>query len=330
MRKVITVLIFIQLLLNVSYPQDTNTIKFLPFKVGNIWVYRCSAFNSSPPCLCVKNIRIKISGTSVINGKTYFQSQITTFVYPSCYGSCNNTGPLPFDSLIRIDSFSGKVLRYSVVSGCVTTPNEILLDSLKAHLHDTIQTNCQPPVQWNTYICSDTSITTIFGLSRQSRSFSLVGFEGGWSRKYVKGIGVTNSSLSNLWCPNQTYLLGCVIDGVLFGDTTLITGVNKISYEIPEKFSLSQNYPNPFNPSTKIKFSIPLLRGVDGAAGRGVFTQLVVYDILGKEITTLVNQQLQPGTYEAEWDGSNYPSGVYFYKLITDEFTESRKMILIK
>jgi hypothetical protein len=62
--------------------------------------------------------------------------------------------------------------------------------------------------------------------------------------------------------------------------------------------------------------------------------RLIVYDILGREITTLVNEELKPGTYEVEWSatggGSNYPSGVYFYKLITTEYTETRKMVLVK
>jgi uncharacterized delta-60 repeat protein len=110
-------------------------------------------------------------------------------------------------------------------------------------------------------------------------------------------------------------------------------GVKNLSTEIPSSYALYQNYPNPFNPSTKIKFAIPLSRGV--SEGRGVFVKLAVYDILGKDITTLVNQQLSPGTYEVEWpapsgDALNFFAGIYFYKLFTDEFTETKKMILVK
>ncbi len=114
-----------------------------------------------------------------------------------------------------------------------------------------------------------------------------------------------------------------------------LTFINQNGEIYADKFSLSQNYPNPFNPVTNIRFNIPLLRGVP--EGRGVFTKLVVYDMLGKEIATLVNQQMQPGSYNVDWDASNYPSGVYFYKLevrqagsSTGEFTEARKMVLIK
>ncbi len=109
-----------------------------------------------------------------------------------------------------------------------------------------------------------------------------------------------------------------------------LTPIQPVSTELPSQYSLSQNYPNPFNPSTKINFAIPLLRGVTGEAGRGVFTSIKVYDILGNEITTLVNQHLTPGTYSVNWDASNFPSGIYFYRLSFGEFTETNKMILLK
>jgi photosystem II stability/assembly factor-like uncharacterized protein len=121
-------------------------------------------------------------------------------------------------------------------------------------------------------------------------------------------------------------------------------GIKPISTNVPDRFNLYQNYPNPFNPSTKIKFEIamsPLSRGVDavGQPARlqagGVLVRLVIYDILGRVVTTLVNERLQPGIYEVEFpapsgDGSNYTSGVYFYKLQTDNFAKTKKMILIK
>ncbi|MBC8490683.1 MAG: T9SS type A sorting domain-containing protein, partial [Bacteroidetes bacterium] len=96
--------------------------------------------------------------------------------------------------------------------------------------------------------------------------------------------------------------------------------VNQISNEIPEGFSLYQNYPNPFNPITNIKFDLR----------KSSNTKLIIYNILGKEIATLVNEKLNAGSYEVDWDGSAYPSGVYFYKLTTDGFSDVKKMILIK
>lgn len=97
-------------------------------------------------------------------------------------------------------------------------------------------------------------------------------------------------------------------------------GIQNTGSEIPELFSLSQNYPNPFNPSSKFRIQIAELSDV----------KIIVFDVTGKELEILVNEQLTPGTYEVDFDGSKYSSGVYFYKLIAGNFTETKKMMLIK
>lgn len=99
-----------------------------------------------------------------------------------------------------------------------------------------------------------------------------------------------------------------------------INGVKNINTDVPNSYNLSQNYPNPFNPVTKIKFQIAKSGSV----------KLIVFDVSGREVIKLINEKLNPGTYEAEWDGTNYPSGVYFYKLITNDYSETKKMVLIK
>lgn len=124
-----------------------------------------------------------------------------------------------------------------------------------------------------------------------------------------------------------------LLDACIFKNSNLITGgINPINRELPKEFKLMQNYPNPFNPVTKIKFNIrpplnPLLTK-EGKATAGVV--LKVYDILGREIATLVNEQLKPGIYEIEFNGTNYPSGVYFCKIIVGEFEKAIKLILLK
>lgn len=95
--------------------------------------------------------------------------------------------------------------------------------------------------------------------------------------------------------------------------------------KISKGFSLEQNYPNPFNPATKIKFSIPLWRGEGGR-----IVTLKIFDLTGREVQTLINEALQPGTYEVTFNGSSLNSGVYFYQLKTENFTVTRKMLLIK
>ncbi|MCE1164639.1 MAG: T9SS type A sorting domain-containing protein [Bacteroidetes bacterium] len=105
-------------------------------------------------------------------------------------------------------------------------------------------------------------------------------------------------------------------------------GIRKTDTEVPADFSLSQNYPNPFNPTTNIKFAIP--ENGKSKIENGNVT-LRVYDMLGKEVAALVNERLQPGTYEVQFDAGNIlPSGTYIYRLSAGSFSESKKMILVK
>jgi photosystem II stability/assembly factor-like uncharacterized protein len=114
--------------------------------------------------------------------------------------------------------------------------------------------------------------------------------------------------------------------------TSRIFKVEMLSDIIPKEYCLYSNYPNPFNPSTKIKFDIPskVKSQTSGYPSLWENVKLVIYDVLGHEVATLVNENLKPGTYEVEWDGSNLASGVYYYQLKTDEFTDTKRMILLK
>ncbi len=92
-------------------------------------------------------------------------------------------------------------------------------------------------------------------------------------------------------------------------------------------FALSQNYPNPFNPSTAIKYTV----GGAGSQGSGDSrTKLVIYDLLGREVATLVNQPEAPGSYEVKFDASGLASGIYIYRLTAGSYTESKRMVLMK
>ena len=89
---------------------------------------------------------------------------------------------------------------------------------------------------------------------------------------------------------------------------------------IQKSFSLYQNYPNPFNPSTKIKFDLPKNENV----------KIIIFDILGRKLETLLDENLTAGVHEINWNASRYAAGVYFYMLLTDGIKETKKMILIK
>jgi len=100
--------------------------------------------------------------------------------------------------------------------------------------------------------------------------------------------------------------------------TSLIGIVNQ--QQIPKEYNLYNSYPNPFNPISTVRFDIP----------KTSYIRITIFDVLGQEITKIVNQEMNPGSYKIDWDASNYPSGVYFYKMEAGEFTDSKKMILIR
>ncbi len=106
---------------------------------------------------------------------------------------------------------------------------------------------------------------------------------------------------------------------------SVITNVGENKNDLPTVFSLEQNYPNPFNPSTVISYSIP-----NNGKSETSNVKLIIYDILGKEVATLVNTKQVAGNYEIEFNASNFSSGVYFYKLQSGNFAETKKMMLVK
>ena len=113
-----------------------------------------------------------------------------------------------------------------------------------------------------------------------------------------------------------------------------LIGIENNHESVPTEFKLYQNYPNPFNPSTKIRFSIPLNKGGGFSRGLSDAVTLKIYDILGRDVATLMNQPLQPGSYEVEWSAksgaSAFSSGIYFYRLTAGDNTASKKMVLLK
>ena len=105
-------------------------------------------------------------------------------------------------------------------------------------------------------------------------------------------------------------------------DFGTITSVEELQHNpvVPERFALSQNYPNPFNPTTTIQFALP-------ASG---YVKLEVFNLLGQRIETLVDGFKEAGTYTLNFDASNLPTGIYFYRLQAGSFTQTRKMLLVR
>src|SRR4030095_7440656 len=142
------------------------------------------------------------------------------------------------------------------------------------------------------------------------RPFSpLTAFDGmstaGYWKLTITDTALADSGTLKAWCVAISY--NCPTGGIY-------------TIEVPNHYMLSQNYPNPFNPVTNIKFGLP----------KGDKVKLAVYEILGREVAVLVNEYKPSGTYEIKFDASGYSSGVYFYKLETRDFTETKKMLLVK
>ena len=120
-------------------------------------------------------------------------------------------------------------------------------------------------------------------------------------------------------------MIGFTKDGVVYGDTTLV-GIDEVKSNKPVEYSLFQNYPNPFNPSTIIQYSIP----------KTSFVTLKIFNILGKEIATLVNEGKPAGNYQIEFNiqknmnNKSLSSGIYFYKLHAGDYIRTKKMIYLK
>ncbi|MBS1516831.1 MAG: T9SS type A sorting domain-containing protein [Bacteroidetes bacterium] len=148
------------------------------------------------------------------------------------------------------------------------------------------------------------------------RPKSVTGAGGAGNQGDNIGMVFSNNKLFPLWMDDHTGIYQIWYAAINLKEI----GVTSISTEIPDQFILKQNYPNPFNPATKIVYDLPFTGNVN----------LKIYDALGKEVTSLVNEIQNPGTYSVEWNAAGFPSGIYFYRISAGDFTLERKMALVK
>lgn len=173
----------------------------------------------------------------------------------------------------------------------------------------------------NHYTVIDTGYYLIFG--RSTKTFlvfvtdsMLSDDEHYWSEDF----GLLQYTVEDPFAGNLYWLSGCVINGIVYGDTSL-TPVSVSEADPPlQEFLLRQNYPNPFNPITNISFYLP----------QKLWVKLKVFNVLGNEITQLLNEEMESGNNQVVFSGSGLSSGIYFYKLIAGDYVETKKMILIR
>ncbi len=315
--KPILIIVWSLLLCGNLFSLDTLSAGYFPLNVGNVFYFKVE--NKNPGGTIVSYSESRIERLQIYNGKTYYYC--TNFLG---LGNANDNA----NYYLRYDSLTGNLVRYdSYFSSC---NNEVILYKLSANVGDTIGTQCAGNV--NMY-CTRIADTLVLGNTVNFKKFGYYYYNNGYQTIkeviFAKTLGVffarTNATTIHSFQDRKVFLKGARINGVIYGDTLL--GLSNVSGEIPKYYELSQNYPNPFNPGTNIGFRIAEFGLVN----------LTVYDVLGREIQMLVKQELKPGTYEVDFNGSNLPSGVYYYKLEFSQagssissFTESRKMVLTK
>ena len=309
-KTIISVFVLVILIHSVdSKAWDTTAAKFYPLSVGNVYIfdYNDLWFNCNTH---ETHATYSVSITNTVlkpNGKVYYQFS----------GWWDLFFTSPSWTYQRIDSGSMNVYAYDSISN-----SEFLLDSLSGNVNDYFKsarlTTFQPS-GWFERI----NTVSIFNSQRIQRQFQCSGpIIAGTYYYLVEGIGFTGFSICELGTGEEYRLRGCVINGVVYGDTTL-TSVHRTGNSVPDKYTLSQNYPNPFNPNTNLEFGISQLG----------FVSLKVYDVLGNEVATLVNETKLPGTYNYQFSTVNYQlsSGIYFYSLSVDGvLIDSKRMILLK
>lgn len=277
---------------------------YYPLRIGDKFVYFIHSSGQTSNGTYYNNyyhdVR-KIIGDTTINDKKYYRNTIA-YRYE------------------RVDSITNSLYSYSFSMSCPFYYYETLVDSL-GMLNLGPENNCIENGSLNQIISE-----TYWGHTSTSKRFNYAHYGGpSWNgiNKYNSKFGLVYSEYhfmaGTAYGDNTETLHGCILNDTLYGDTNSVF-IRNISSEIPSSFLLFQNFPNPFNPLTKIKYQIL----------KNSFVSIKVFNIYGKEVSTLVSEMQNTGTYEVSFDATELSSGIYFCKLETNDFVQTNKMILLK
>lgn len=285
--------------------QDNLHFDLYPMNIGDIHIYN---YKYQTATTTTTGIHVKeIIDTTTINGKKYYVQ--------TNYGPGNTE-----TEYLRIDTLTGNLLKKSDYP-CPRLVDEELVDSLAGRLDDITQ-SCGG-FEVNRRECQQDDSVYFYGQKVKRKKFKTGSTFYGLDRTYYSKIGLYlryKGGIGDVTGYSTSLTLrGCIVDGVLYGDPYLLN-VTQLS-NIVKDYKLNQNYPNPFNPSTNINFSIPKSERIS----------LTVYDVLGNEVNRLINNEtMGQGEYNVKFEAQNLPSGVYFYKLTGEKFTEVKKMMLVR
>ena len=280
---------------------EQNSIELYPLAIGNTWIYD-GIFADQAENYTYQYWRYIDSLVIKPNGEQYFQL---------VENNSHSPGQLVYFE--RIDSLSGKVFRYSADS--VQSNYEYLIDDLNAQEGDTVRSyRFVTNYPYTVLSAGDTTVFQEQGEFKEYDSNYLLEY------RYTLAQNFGLLSVYNYFdFGSDTKLLkGAVINGSVYGDTTL-TGLKGVQQNNLE-FSLSQNYPNPFNPTTSIQYTLV----------EDQYVTLKVFDVLGNNVASLVNEKQSAGGYSVTFNGKNLTSGIYFYQIKAGRHTVTKKCILLK
>jgi len=316
----------------INFAQTTNNLEYFPYQTGDMWEF---TLRSTDWPINIDTLQSFMHYDSTDNNGNVFATKTSRYINPivaldtmhymidtlnQVWGKLPRLEILPDSEnivFLKLNAAQGDkwVMRTDSINGDLGEYEMARVISISEQL---MFGNMHTAMSIHYYITSDSTDTLNY--------IPDIDFV----HTYVKGFGlVSYGGASDIMEPR---LNGFVIDGILYGDTTgVITSVEDFNNNIPSTFTLKQNYPNPFNPSTTIKYSIPFIN----KAAPFLPVQLKIYDILGREVSTLVNENEIPGNYSVKFSttgvASNLSSGIYLYKLtVGNLFTKSKKMILLK
>jgi hypothetical protein len=287
-------------------PIDKEIFKFDPLDMGNKWVYKSKLIVAEGESNFIRSKEV-IKDTLLANQQVFKQIK---------YALRDSVSTKESYIYERIDSLNGKVYFWNNTNG-----TEYLVDDLNMNLSDTINASRFNIIPANTSLDSLNTIK-IFGISKETHKYNSQTSPLGYGDKYslTKDFGITYhlSGGDQVWSIDD--LKGAVIKGIVYGDTSTVTGITDKYPNLPDKYALSQNYPNPFNPTTTINYSIP----------KAGIVKLTVYNAIGSRVATILNEYKPAGNYSVQFNASNLASGIYLYRLESGNFTSAKKFILLK
>ena len=299
MKKTLCIVVTIFILPRINYCQVDSLKSFFPLQIDNRWQYEVKH-------VFMFDTTISYIVSTVLKD-TIFENQSNSYYEVKVAFS----GKPFYDTLkyFRYDSLLKSIIEYNELGG-----GEGLLFKL-----DAFENEC-----WDYFgveVCCGIDTLFVFGENRPCKIFyTHDNTPPAWSYILTDDLGAVRIGDDQSWgftVYSEYNIEYAKINGEEFGD---FVGISYDKTNTVESYFLYQNYPNPFNPATTINYRIP----------RRSLVLLKVYDILGREVSTIINEEKPAGSYEVEFEGTDLSSGIYFYKLQTENYTYMRKMILMK